>query len=139
MFKKNLFSVIVVCTIIVTAQAMDNGTKLPLTIKLPSAEKLRSYLSKGGLWTFVERTNIDRFLDSRELNPLKLFTIVSDYVDHYAQDLQNEAQRQRRGVGFQIVEDSAPLKKEQVLKCILHESPDVYNKLLAFDERLAKL
>jgi hypothetical protein len=135
MFKINLFSVVVVCTIIVSAQAMDNATELPSTVKLPSAEKLRSYLFKGGFKDFVNAKNIDTFLGGQELNPLKLFKIVADYVEHYHQYLRDEAQAQEKHVGFRVTVPVA-FTREEVLKWILHESPAVYSKLLDFEERL---
>ncbi len=136
MFKRDLFLVVVTCTIIATAQAMDNASTLPLTVKLPSAEKIGAYLYNGGFEVFVNMTHLDQFLGNKEVRPVWLLNKIGAYVDYYPQYLRDEAKRQRQGVGIQVIEDFAPLVKEQVLKCILSESPEVYEALLALEKRV---
>lgn len=133
MFKKKLFLAVILCNIIVTTQAME----LPAKVKLPSAATLRDYFWQGGFAPFVTSTQIDIYLDNKELNPVILSSIVDQYLYRYAQNLYEEA-RVHAEFGKNTV-SSVPLNKAQVLKCILLDYPKVYSCLIVCTEVSSKL
>ena len=133
MIKKNIVLVVGACMVIATAQAMNS--ELPSTITLPSAQKLSRYLFEDGFGDFVTKNNIDRVLGDQTFHPQKLLKLVNYYVIQYAHDVIDETklQRQHAGVYLPIPE---PITKEQILKCILRNSPELCSKLLTFENEI---
>lgn len=127
MTTRSLFLIVALCSTATITHAMENK------VTLPSAKKLRESIWQGGFASFDSVTNIACYLDKATLSLGQLSNIVGIYVCRYIQNSYDEAEAQRKHMGFDVSRPAA-IKKEEVLKCILRDKPKVYHQLLELEK-----
>jgi hypothetical protein len=135
---------LIACIIVPTISGMEPTTQWlkamsdeirSITVKLPSAEQIRMDLYNAGYAPFYNRTYIDLNLGGQEFDLITLSNIVGRHIYNYMQLTIEEAKQQMQHVGMHIYE---PIKisKDEVLRRILYQMPDAYEKLRAYEAKI---